>query len=190
MIRATSRSCERMPKTPHIRLQASVSSASGGAEQPVAADDAEPPQRHAAEPVDDLGPARDDRLAAALAEPGARVVGQLELGAEAGVDRGLGERDREPALGHVVQERALGRRPPEELDERGLGGEVEPGRLPARLAVARLVLRAGERDPRRAGEQDHVARLPGAAAPARTSGTSPTQPTTGVGWIARPSVSL
>ena len=86
--------------------------------------------------------------------------GSLDLGADARVERGLRERDREPAERDVVDERAARRRAPEELDERRLGCEVEPGRTPADLAEARLVLRAGECDRRGAGEQDHVALAP------------------------------
>ena len=179
-----------MPKTPHIRPHASAQLATLEPSSRSPPDDAEPPQRHAAEPVDDLGRAGEHGLAAALAEPGARVVGQLELGADAGVDRRLRERDREAAARDVVQERAPRRRPPEELDERGLGREVEPRRPPTDLAVAGLVLRAGERDRRGAGEQDHVALAPARAARRERPASRPTQPTTGVGWIARPSVSL
>jgi len=77
------------------------------------------------------------------------------------VDRRLGEADREAAVGDVVDERAVRRGAPEELDERGLGGKVEPRGAPGHLAVAGLVLGAGQRDRGCAREDDHVARVPG-----------------------------
>ena len=129
-------------------------------EQAVAADDAEPPERHAAEEVDHLGRAGEHGLAAALAEPRARIVGQRQVGPEARVDRGLGEADREAAARDVVDERALRRGAPEELDERRLRLEVEPRRATFDLSPARLILGPGERDRRGAGEQDHVAVAP------------------------------
>ena len=158
---------ERMPKTPHIRRSTPPSARrTVEAEQPVAADDAEPPQRHAAEPVDHVRPAREHRLAAALAEPAradrraarARRRRPEWIAASASATAS-------PPSETSCSERAARRGPPEELDERRLGREVEPRRPPARLAVARLVLGAGERDRRRAGEQDHVALAPRARAP-------------------------
>ena len=106
------------------------------------------------------GRAGDHRAAAALAEERERAVGQLELGADPGVERGLGEADREPAVGDVVRQGQERRGLPEEADERRLGREVERGRLAAELAVERLVLGAGERELGLAGEEDDVALLP------------------------------
>ena len=60
----------------------------------------------------------------------------------------------------VVDERALGRGAPEELDERRLGGKIEPRGATADLAPARLILGARQRDGRGSGEQDHVALAP------------------------------
>ena len=73
----------------------------------------------------------DDRAPADLAEPLDGVVGELHLGAEPGVDRRLGEHDREPALGGVVDERATRRDAPEEPDQRGLRPRSSSG-APAR----------------------------------------------------------
>ena len=55
-----------------------------------------------------LGAARDDRLAAALAEPGDSVVRELHARSDAREERRLGERDREAALGGVVRAREEG----------------------------------------------------------------------------------
>ena len=80
----------------------------------------------------------EDRLAAAFAEERQGVVGQVELGADAAAERGLRERDREAALGGVVDERAARRgscggtrsgRPRREVEPR-------PGGLRARRSAA------------------------------------------------------
>ncbi len=88
-----------------------------------------------------------------------------------------------------MDERAERRHPPEEGDEPCLGIEIERAGRAADLAEERLVLRAGERERRGLGEStESPSRQPFGTR--RTSGTSPTAPTTGVGWIARPFVSL
>ena len=69
-----------------------------------------------------------------------------------------------------------------------LGAEVEARPRPARLAVERLVLRPASESGAPASSTTSPSRQP--AGTTRTSGTSPTQPTTGAGGIARPSVSL
>ena len=76
------------------------------------------------------------------------------------VERGLGEADREPAVGDVVRERQQRGGLPEEADQRRLGRQVELRGLAAELAVQRLVLRAGERELGLAGEEDDVALPP------------------------------
>ena len=81
-------------------------------------------------------------------------------------------------------------RAPEESDERRLGAEVRTRRSSGRAAEeARLVLRAVERKLGRADDVDRIALVPPCGDKPNV-GTSPTQPTTGVGWIAAPSVSL
>ena len=60
-----------------------------------------------------------------------------------------------------MHERAVRRRAPEELDERGFRVEIEPGGPASDLAEAGLVFGAGERDRRGSGEQDDVAFPPG-----------------------------
>ena len=104
-------------------------------------------------------------------------------------DRSLGERDRQAAFGDVVDERAAWRELVELPNESGLGGQVERGGGAFEPPVDRLVLGAVEGELRLSGKVDRVSfrQAPGTR---RTSGTSPTQPTTGVGWIERPSVSL
>ena len=87
---------ERMPKTPHTWSRP-LELRELDTEQRVAADDAEPPQRDTAEPLDLVRCAGEHRLAAALAEPGARVVRQADVGADPGVERGFRECDGEPA---------------------------------------------------------------------------------------------
>ena len=82
------------------------------------------------------------------------------------------------------------RRARETRSSAAFGGEVERRRPAAELTVERLVLGAVERElrlRRRGRSRRPRARCPGSC---RTSATRPTQPTTGVGWIARPSVSL
>jgi hypothetical protein len=46
----------------------------------------------------------EERTAAALAKQRQRIVGEVELGADAAGDRGLCECDREAPFGHVVDE--------------------------------------------------------------------------------------
>ena len=169
---------------------ASRSSSSVRPSSAVAADDAEPADRDAAEPIDLVGRAGEHGLAAALAEPGARIVRQPHLGADAGVERRLRERDGEPAERDVVDERAARRRAPEELDRappRPRGRGARGGRRPRRSGPGTRSRRARPARRRRAGRRRPRARR---RARARTSSSSPTQPTTGVGSIARPSVSL
>ena len=73
-----------------------------------------------------------DRLAAAFAEERQRVVGQVELGADAARDRGLRERDREAALGDVVDERAARRVVVESREQLGLAARSSgAGRPPS-----------------------------------------------------------
>ena len=131
-----------------------------------------------------------DDLTADLAEERQRILVELELRADPAPERRLGERDGKPALGDVVDERRVPAGARRVADERDLGREVErrqaAERAPARL---RLGARRGERRPR-ACEEDRVARPASRAGRGGHRATSPTQPTTGVGWIERPSVSL
>ena len=159
-------------------------------EEPVAADDADPAQALRAEPLDVPGRAGDDRAAAALAEERERVVGQLELGADPGVERGLGEADREPAVGDVVRQRQERGGLPEEADRapprpRGRAGRAR--RRARRRAPGTRSRRTRARARRRGGRRRPPATRPGRRA---RPATRPTQPTTGVGWIERPSLSL
>ena len=80
----------------------------------------------------------EDRAAAAFAEERQRVVGQVELGADACGERGLGERDREASLGDVVDERAARRDRVERPDQLGLvaRGRAGLGGLRARRRAA------------------------------------------------------
>ena len=112
-----------------------------------------------------LGRARDDRPARALAEPGERVGLELELGADPGVERQLGQRHREPPSDTSCAARQHGRRAPEEVDERGLGrrsrapAAARPGRRARAPGTRSRRARPGRRRP--AGRRRPPARRPG-----------------------------
>ena len=138
---------------------ASRSSVERDAEQRVVSDDPQPADRDAAEPIDVGGRAREHRLAAALAEPGARVGRQRHLGADPGVEGRLRERDGESAERDVVDERAAraplagGTRSAPPLPRgRGAPGGRRPGRsgpgTRSRRARPARHRRAGRRRPR------------------------------------------
>ena len=100
----------------------------------------------------------------------ARCGGQLDVRVEPEYSSASRSASSRPPSDDVVRERQHRGSLPDEADERRLGGEVE---LSGRG--------------RRRGRRRRFARRPGTK---RTSGTSPMQPTTGVGGIDRPSVSL
>ena len=195
--RATSRSGAWMPRMPHMARRPpcvgrGADRSSGDARGSSRRRHAESPQRHAVELRDVLGPAGDDRPAAALAEPRR--------------PRPRRSRRSAPSPDQIASSASATARPPSEascaLVRTGAAvarnamsaasrGEVGP-RRPAGGAAeeARLVLGAVERDvacARRAARRRPRSSARGSS---RTSSTRPTQPTTGVGSIARPSVSL
>jgi hypothetical protein len=132
------------------------------AEQLVPADDAEPAMRHALQHRHVFVGQGYDHLASALAEPGDRVVFQLDLCAEARRERGFGERDGEPALCGVVRAREERRGAPEEANQRGFGGQLGHRRASGRAAEEeRLILGAVETELGRADGVDLIAFPPG-----------------------------
>ena len=139
--------------------------------------------------LDLIGGKRDDNLAADLTEQRQGVVLELEGRSNATPERGLGERDGEPP------------------SETSWTSEAEPATRAACLTSATSETRSSDGEPpielqracasdpaKVSGERDRASRMasPSRQRPGtrRTSGTSPTHPTTGVGWIDRPSVSL
>ena len=115
--------------------------------------------------------------------------------ARAGRERHLGERDRETAVGDVVREPSTPSRRElaEQVAEPAQRRKIDLGDAArSRAAHERLPLRAvvGGRRPCRARRASRSRRPAprGTAASARSS--TPTQPTTGVGWIGRPPLSL
>ena len=91
---------------------------------------------------------------------------ELELGTDPGVERQLGECDREASVRDVVSSSEQRRRPPEEVDERRLRHVVGRRRASGRAAgEEHLVLRAVERELVAAGEEDDVALAPPRRAP-------------------------
>ena len=136
------------------------------AEHRVAADDADRQQRHAAEPVEVLGRARD--------HGGRRSRRQLESSAPS-------------PLQSAASASATARPPSETSCASESSGAARQRNSTSRASAPRSsgggrVVRPGPT----------ITTSPSRHRPgtARTSGTSPTQPTTGVGGIARPSVSL
>ena len=101
---------------------------------------------------------------------------QVEPGADAGVERRLGEGDREPAVGDVVRERAARRGLDDEPHERCFGCEVEAGRRcrrrcrtapaapsPGSAGVPVEASRITSPSCQRAGDPPHVRNEPDAA---------------------------
>ena len=151
--RETSRSGERIPKTPHIsRCPPTRSEALElHSEQGIPAGRPDDTDRDAELDRNTLHVrarrrrARDDGASAHFAEELDRILADVERGARARVERRLGEADRQPALGGVVDERRQRGDVPQERHQPRLRLEVERRRHPAELAEARLVLRARER---------------------------------------------
>src|SRR5262249_55478717 len=152
--RATSRSSERIPKTPHMsvaRLPSALEAPELHTEEGTSACLTDPPERHAQlarNTLDLAGRLRragDDRAAADLAEELDGVVTEIERRAGPGHERGLRKPPRHPPLGRVVRERRYGSDSPEERDEPRLGLQVERGWRPAELPVVGLELRARKR---------------------------------------------
>ncbi len=104
--------------------------------------------------------ARDDGASAHFAEELDRILADVERGAGAREQRRLGEADRQPALGGVVDESRQRGDVPQERHEPRFRLEVERRRHPAELAEARLVLRARERHFRCEGREHEIAIAP------------------------------
>ena len=198
--RATSRSSERIPKTPHIRLVAlpgavrSCASSTPSRVPPPAA-----PIRRSGT-LNSLATASISDAAAGAHETTARppTSPKSSTGSSrrsstapepeksAASARHTASPPSEASWTSVAQRGGL----PEERDEPRLGVEVERRRRSAHLAVARLVLGAGERTASRRTRRRSRRPSRQPLGTRRTSSTRPTAPTTGVGWIARPFVSL
>ena len=118
-----------------------------------------------AEALDPARLAGEDRGAASRLVVVRELDVRLEPAAPGG---GLCERGRDAAAADVVAEPQVRRRFPQEADQCRLGRERAVGR----------------------GREENGIAAPPAAGRLRTSSTSPTQPTTGVGGIETPSASL
>ena len=183
-----------MPRTPHISLDHAVPEL-GRATRPsiaVAADLADLPQRRRRRAARDprarrrSPPARRPRRTSASASSS-----QVELGARhrsRAPPRRTRPRGRRPDASWASESSGAARQ--RNCDQQRLGGEVEVRGAAAdlrRRGPGTRSRRATAPARRRRGRASPSRQRPGTV---RTSGTSPTQPTTGAGVIARPSVSL
>ena len=170
--RATSRSTERMPKTPHIsrRLPCGPELVERDAEDRVAADLADPPDADVASRAGRSRPGRPAARGSPGRSPRRRASADRRRGRarrrRPSAERRLGERDGEAAVGDVVRRASMpARRDGACADERHLAPRGRASASRPRRSRAGLQLRAGERTRERGrGEQDRVALPPAAAA--------------------------